>query len=580
MNFVGIITEYDPFHNGHAAQLAILRARGAQTIAVCMSSGAVQRGGVPLLPEPVRVQAALQAGADLVVALPGPYASAGAEDFAAAGVHLLGALGCDTLAFGAETPDAARLLEAARLLDQAALQPELRRRLAQGQTFAAARAAALQAVLPGGGELLRSPNNILGIEYCKALLRQKSNMQPCPLPRLGAGHGAQTPGRAGQIQIASASFLRAAVQKNGMAGMEAYVPCEAKELYKDAAARGLLLSPQRFSTALLALLRTRRAEELAAVRGCSEGNENRLRAAIRTADSAETPDAARLLEAARLLDQAALQPELHRRLAQGQTFAAARAAALQAVLPGGGELLRSPNNILGIEYCKALLRQKSNMQPCPLPRLGAGHGAQTPGRAGQIQIASASVLRAAVQKNGMAGMEAYVPCEAKELYKDAAARGLLLSPQRFSTALLALLRSRRAEELAAVRGCSEGIENRLRAAIRTADSAETLYGQMKTKRYPHARLRRLALDAALGVRAGALPPLPPFLHVLGARRAALGRLQQARLPASTSLARLERALPDQGEVFRLYQAFVDFSALCRETPQPMGLACTQKPVLL
>ena len=180
----------------------------------------------------------------------------------------------------------------------------------------------------------------------------------------------------------------------------------------------------------------------------------------------------------------------------------------------------------------------------------------------------------------MSGMEAYVPCEAKELYKDAAAHGLLLSPQRFSTALLALLRSRRAEELAAVRGCSEGIENRLRAAIRTADSAETLYGQMKTKRYPHARLRRLALDAALGVRAGALPPLPPFLHVLGARRAALGRLQQARLPASTSLARLERALPDQGEVFRLYQAFVDFSALCRETPQPMGLACTQKPVLL
>ena len=271
MNFVGIITEYDPFHNGHAAQLAMLRARGAQTIAVCMSSGAVQRGGVPLLPEPVRVQAALQAGADLVVALPGPYASAGAEDFAAAGVHLLGALGCDTLAFGAETPDAARLLEAARLLDQAALQPELRRRLAQGQTFAAARAAALQAVLPGSGELLRSPNNILGIEYCKALLRQKSNMQPCPLPRLGAGHGAQAPGRAGQIQIASASFLRAAVQKNGMAGMEAYVPCEAKELYRDAAAHGLLLSPQRFSTALLALLRSRRAEELAAVRGCSEG---------------------------------------------------------------------------------------------------------------------------------------------------------------------------------------------------------------------------------------------------------------------------------------------------------------------
>ena len=107
MDFTGIIAEYDPFHNGHAAQLAAVRAAGAQCIAVCMSSGAVQRGGVPILPESVRVRAALDAGADLVVALPAPYACATAEQFAAAGVHLLAALGCDTLAFGAETPDAA-----------------------------------------------------------------------------------------------------------------------------------------------------------------------------------------------------------------------------------------------------------------------------------------------------------------------------------------------------------------------------------------------------------------------------------------------------------------------------------------
>ena len=65
MDFTGIIAEYDPFHNGHAAQLAAVRAAGAQCIAVCMSSGAVQRGGVPILPESVRVRAALDAGADL-----------------------------------------------------------------------------------------------------------------------------------------------------------------------------------------------------------------------------------------------------------------------------------------------------------------------------------------------------------------------------------------------------------------------------------------------------------------------------------------------------------------------------------
>ena len=137
MDFTGIIAEYDPFHNGHAAQLAAVRAAGAQCIAVCMSSGAVQRGGVPILPESVRVRAALDAGADLVVALPAPYACATAEQFAAAGVHLLAALGCDTLAFGAETPDAAALLDTARLLDGEELNARIRQNLATGMTYAA-----------------------------------------------------------------------------------------------------------------------------------------------------------------------------------------------------------------------------------------------------------------------------------------------------------------------------------------------------------------------------------------------------------------------------------------------------------
>ena len=117
MEFAGIIAEYDPFHNGHAQQLRMLRAAGVETIAVCMSNGAVQRGGFPLLPGPVRVRAALQAGADIVVALPAPYACLGAEGFAAAGVALLTALGCDVLAFGAEDPDADRLMQAAQLVD-------------------------------------------------------------------------------------------------------------------------------------------------------------------------------------------------------------------------------------------------------------------------------------------------------------------------------------------------------------------------------------------------------------------------------------------------------------------------------
>ena len=85
----GIIAEYDPFHNGHAWQLQQAKALGARRVAVAMSCGLTQRGALPLLPESVRVQAALTCGADLVFALPAPYACSGAECFARAGVQLL-----------------------------------------------------------------------------------------------------------------------------------------------------------------------------------------------------------------------------------------------------------------------------------------------------------------------------------------------------------------------------------------------------------------------------------------------------------------------------------------------------------
>ena len=280
MDFTGIIAEYDPFHNGHAAQLAAVRAAGAQCIAVCMSSGAVQRGGVPILPESVRVRAALDAGADLVVALPAPYACATAEQFAAAGVHLLAALGCDTLAFGAETPDAAALLDTARLLDGEELNARIRQNLATGMTYAAARAAAADALHPGTGGLLRTPNNILGIEYCKAILHRHAALTPLALPRLGAAHGGGAGAHAG-TPMASASFLRGLPQPD----WEPFVPARAAELYGRAAADGLLQDGARLETAVLALLRMQDPADFAQVRGVSEGLENRLTAAVREADS-------------------------------------------------------------------------------------------------------------------------------------------------------------------------------------------------------------------------------------------------------------------------------------------------------
>ena len=211
MKFAGIIAEYDPFHNGHAWQLAQARALGAQRVAVAMSCGLTQRGALPLLPEAVRVQAALACGADLVFALPAPCACAGAEAFARAGVRILAAAGCDTLVFGAETPDTALLQKAARVLCSEDYRAALRQQLAAGaRSFAAARQAAVQALCPGSdvAALLDKPNNNLAVEYCKAIIEQNVEMQPIALPRQGADHG-QALTESGHAAFASASALRA-----------------------------------------------------------------------------------------------------------------------------------------------------------------------------------------------------------------------------------------------------------------------------------------------------------------------------------------------------------------------------------
>ena len=256
------------------------------------------------------------------------------------------------------------------------------------------------------------------------------------------------------------------------------------------------------------------------------------------------------------------------------SFAAARQRALTGLLPEeDAALLESPNNILGIEYCKAILHRHAALTPLALPRLGAAHGGGAGAHAG-TPMASASFLRGLPQPD----WEPFVPARAAELYGRAAADGLLLDGARLETAVLALLRMQDPANFAQVRGVSEGLENRLTAAVREADSLDDLYTRLKTKRYPHARLRRLVLDAALGFPAEL--PMPPYLHVLGARKAALPCLKQASLPAATALADLARTGPEASKISRLHNKAVDFSSLCREKIQPMGLAFTSKPVVI
>ena len=185
---VGIICEYNPLHLGHKKQIDRIREHfGPETAVVCaMSGNFVQRGAPAIIDKSYRAKAAILAGADLVLELPVTTALSSAEGFAAGGVRILGTL-CDSLCFGAETADADALTETARVLLGDRFPPLLRAQLETGKSFPAARQAALEQ-LGADGSLLSLPNNILGVEYCKAILSQGLQMKPCPIQREGSYH--------------------------------------------------------------------------------------------------------------------------------------------------------------------------------------------------------------------------------------------------------------------------------------------------------------------------------------------------------------------------------------------------------
>ncbi len=191
----GIIAEYNPFHNGHAHHLAASRAEtGADYSIVVLGSNFTQRGEPALLDKFVRAKMALENGADLVIELPISHSCASAEYFARGGVSILDQLGLvDYLCFGSECGDAAILQKFADVL---MLEPEtyvadLKSGLAAGHSYPAARNRAILHCAPelaAYEDVLSSPNNILGIEYLKALKLYQSPIKPFSIPRAGAGY--------------------------------------------------------------------------------------------------------------------------------------------------------------------------------------------------------------------------------------------------------------------------------------------------------------------------------------------------------------------------------------------------------
>lgn len=275
MKITGIICEYNPFHIGHAKQIAAIRSKEHDSAIVCLMSGNyVQRGMPAVFDKAVRAKAAILCGADLVLELPVTAALSSAEGFAFQGVQILSGF-CDALSFGAECADADLLLNTARLLLTAEFSNQLKQTLSQGVSFPTARQKALES-MGLDAAILTKPNNILAVEYCKAILSQKSHIKPEPIFRMGDYHDL-TP----DSENPSASSLRLLMENGG--NWQSFVPKEIVSLFENAPVHTLHAGEK----AILYRLRTMTDGEFEALPYGSEGLWRKLMKSARTCGSLE-----------------------------------------------------------------------------------------------------------------------------------------------------------------------------------------------------------------------------------------------------------------------------------------------------
>ena len=280
MSVIGIVGEYNPFHYGHKHHIAeTKRLLGEDCPVVCAMSGDfIQRGEAAVYSKFARAEAAVRSGVDLVLELPPAWALSSAEGFARGAVGLLGSIGVVThLSFGSECGEVEPLETLAEILLDPLIGADIRRELEaqEGIPFAAARQ---RAVAKRAGELsgqLETPNNILAVEYIKAVYEQGLSIKPVTVQRFGSGHDKMS-----ESGHKSAAEIRRAIA-NG-ADISASVPGSAYEIYRreDKLGRGPVLM-ENLESAMISRLRMLPDSAFAALPDAGEGLNNRLARAAR-----------------------------------------------------------------------------------------------------------------------------------------------------------------------------------------------------------------------------------------------------------------------------------------------------------
>ena len=258
MKTVGIIAEYNPLHNGHVYQLS--RAKeltGADYVIVVLSGDFTQRGAPAVLDKYLRTEMALLSGADLVIDLPVCFATGSAEFFASGAVSILDSLGVDYLCFGSESGNLTVLKQTAQILsdEPEAFKELLSKALQSGMSYPAARAAALAQY---SAAPLSSPNDILGVEYLKAIYRLKSSLRAVTLKREGSGFLDET--------LCDGSFCSALAIRNALlsgkdtASLSPFVPKSTLTILEKASKEHAFLCEDDFSSLLFYRLLSLSAE--------------------------------------------------------------------------------------------------------------------------------------------------------------------------------------------------------------------------------------------------------------------------------------------------------------------------------
>ncbi|CAH2713375.1 tRNA(Met) cytidine acetate ligase [Neobacillus rhizosphaerae] len=235
MKAVGLIVEYNPFHNGHAYHLkASKEAAEADVVIAVMSGNFLQRGEPALVSKWYRTKMALLNGADIVFELPYRFATQKAETFANGAVSILDAALCETLCFGSESGDISAFFQTIDYLEQqqSSFDENIKRFIGTGVSYPKALALSFQQLSDSENFLdLAKPNNILGFQYIKALKQQKSKVKPITVPRKNADYHDE---HFSSETIASATSIRKAIfsGEDGNTEIDQYVPESTKQLLK------------------------------------------------------------------------------------------------------------------------------------------------------------------------------------------------------------------------------------------------------------------------------------------------------------------------------------------------------------